>query len=143
MSKKLVTFFIVITIGLLIGIIILDGTNNKKNQISVDALINSKVPLYFYETTCPNCKVISDFMTQTEIEKKLTLEKIEVSTSANSKKLLAIAQKCNIQTSSLGVPLLYADGKCYEGRDEVIGYLSEKAGILETIVSQSSPTTNQ
>lgn len=143
MSKTLVTLFIIITIGLLIGIVVLDGAKSKENLISIDEILNSSDPTYFYETTCPNCVVVSEFMTQTNIEEKLTIRKIEISTPANSKKLVAVAQKCNIPTTSLGVPFLYAEGKCFIGRDEVIGYLAEKAGILETLVTQSQPSSEQ
>lgn len=143
MSKKLITLFIIVTIGLLIGIIVLDGANNKKYQVSINEILNSKNPLYFYETTCPNCKIVEEFMTQNKIEEKITLEKIEISSAVNSKKLVEVAKKCNIATANTGIPLLYADGKCYEGRVEVIKYLSEKAGVVETAVSQSSPSSNQ
>ena len=143
MSKKLITFFILLTIGLLIGIIVLDGANNKKNQAPIDELLNSKNPVYFYETSCPNCKIVEEFMIQNKIEEKIMVEKIEVSSAANSKKLVAVAKKCNIPTTGTGVPLLYADGKCYEGRVDVIKYLSEKAGVVETAVSQSSPSLSQ
>lgn len=143
MSKTLITLFIILTIGLLIGIIVLDGSKSKKDQVAIDEVLNSKNPIYFYETTCPNCKIVEEFMTQNNIEEKTTLEKIEVSSAVNAEILVAVAQKCSIPTTGLGVPLLYADGKCYEGRVDVIKYLSEKAGVVETAVSQSSPSPNQ
>jgi len=140
MSKTLVTFFIVLTIGLLIGIIVLDGANNKKNQFPIEELLNSKTPVYFYETTCPNCKIVEEFITENKIDERITMEKIEVSSAANSKILVAAAKKCGISTTTLGVPLLYSEGKCYEGRVDVIKYLSDKAGIVETVAPQSSPS---
>lgn len=143
MSKTLITLFIIVTIGLLIGIIVLDGAKSKKDQVAIDEILNSKNPVYFYETTCPNCKIVEEFMTQNNIEEKITLEKTEVSSTANAKKLVAVAKKCNVPTSNLGVPLLYADGKCYEGAVDVIKYLSEKLGVSETEVSQSSPSSGQ
>jgi phage FluMu protein Com len=143
MNKTLVTIFVLLTIGLLIGIVVLDGSNNKKNQAPIDEILNSKTPVYFYETTCPNCKAVEEFMTQNKIEEKVTLTKIEASSALNAKMLVAVANKCNIPTATLGVPLLYADGKCYEGRIEVIKYLSDKAGLVETTVSQSSPAVVQ
>jgi hypothetical protein len=143
MSKKLVTLFIILTIGLLIGIVILDGTKTKTNQVSANEVLTSSNPVLFYETTCPNCLIVEDFITQNKIEEKMTIQKIEVSSSTNAQILVAVAQRCNIPTTSLGVPLLWAQGKCYQGRIEVIDYLKAKAGISETTVSQSSPTANQ
>lgn len=143
MNKTLITLFIIVTIGLLIGIIVLDGAKSKKDTTLIDEVLNSKNILYFYETTCPNCKIVEEFMTQNKIEEKITLQKIEISSAANSKIFVAIAQKCNIPTTGMGVPLLYAEGNCYVGRVDVIKYLSEKAGIVETIVSQSSPASEQ
>ncbi len=143
MSKTLITLFIITTIGLLIGIIVLDGAKSKKGQILINETLNSKNPIYFYETTCPNCKIVEEFMTQNTIEEKMTIEKIEVSSATNAKKLVAVAKKCNIPTAGLGVPLLYTDGKCYEGAVDVIKYLSEKVGVSETEVSQSSPSSGQ
>lgn len=143
MSKTLITLFIILTIGLLIGIVVLDGTKSKKDQVSIDEILSSKNPVYFYETTCPNCIIVSEFMAQNKIEEKITLKKIEVSSALNAKILVATAQKCNIPITGMGVPLLYAEGKCYEGRVEVIKYLSEKSGIAETAVSQSSSSSDQ
>jgi len=140
MSKKVITLFTVITIGLLIGIIILDSSKNKNSNTSVNEILNSKNPVLFYETTCPNCLIVEQFITDNKIDEKITMTKIEVSSPENSQTLLAVGKSCGINPENLGVPLLYADGKCYEGRVDVIKYLSEKAGVVES-TSSFSPAT--
>ncbi|MGF3555290.1 MAG: hypothetical protein ACQXXF_08540 [Thermoplasmatota archaeon] len=40
-----------------------------------------------------------------------------------------VAEACGLDTSSIGVPLLWADGKCYIGTPDVEKILAEKINL--------------
>ena len=79
-------------------------------------------------------------MTANKIEEKVTLVKKEVfNNTSNSLELSRVAGKCNLDPTKIGVPFIYFQGKCVEGRPDVENFLSQKAG-LPTAPSTSSPT---
>ena len=140
MSKKALTIFIVITIGILLGIIAMESRRAKAENKSLLKALASKDPIYYYGITCPNCKEVEKFMTDNKIEEKVTIIKKEVfNNTSNSIELSKAAEKCNIDPTKVGVPFIYFQGKCFEGRPDVEKFLSEKAGLV-TAPPSSSPT---
>ena len=140
MSKKALTIFIVITIGILLGIIAMESRRAKAENAAFLEALASKNPIYYYGITCPNCKDVEKFMTDNKIEEKITIIKKEVfNNTANSIELSKVAQKCNLDPTKVGVPFIYFQGKCFEGRPDVEKFLSEKAGLL-VLPSATSPT---
>lgn len=129
MEKKLIaTISILSVIILVLGYIIFGSSQNKKqNQIKLP-LKNEIV--FYYGATCPHCKDVEEWMNKNKIEEKIKIEKKEVwSNQDNAAEMTKVAEVCNLDTSSIGVPFLWADGKCYIGTQEVIKILSEKAKI--------------
>jgi len=84
----------------------------------------------YWGTTCPHCKVLKEWMAEKKIEEKVKVILKEVyENRTNQKELMAVAGKCGIVANQVGVPLLYAEGKCMIGTDPIESYLSQKAGI--------------
>jgi hypothetical protein len=139
MNKTGITIFIVITIGILLGIIVLESNRTKGVAKVLEDILSSKDPVYFYGNTCPKCKDLQDFIDKNKLEEKITIIKKEVySNQANALMLSKVAEKCNIKSSEIGVPFMYFEGKCLIGEPDIKSLLSKKAG-LEVIEASSTP----
>lgn len=139
MNKTGITIFIVITIGILLGIIVLESNRTKGVTKALNEVLSSKDPVYFYGNTCPKCKDIQDFIDKNKIEEKVTIIKKEVYSNQSSALMLSkVAEKCGIPSSEIGVPFLYFEGKCLIGEPNIREFLSNKAG-LEVLESSSTP----
>ncbi|HFC76619.1 MAG TPA: hypothetical protein ENJ27_00070 [Candidatus Moranbacteria bacterium] len=90
---------------------------------------NSDV-IYYYGKECPHCEKVAEFLDKNDIYNKVDFAKKEVwHNKSNGKELMSAAQKCGIDPKNVGVPFLFADGKCFIGDADVIAYFKEKAGI--------------
>jgi glutaredoxin len=90
--------------------------------------------VYYYGEGCPHCKVVSEFLSQYNIADKVSFEKKEVwDNKVNASEMQRRAKICGIQPEGMGVPFVYADGKCFIGEPDVKKFFSEKANInIET-----------
>ena len=129
MSKKLILTTVLISLVILIlGYIIVDSLN-KKNQITVKVPPKNSI-VYYYGLTCPHCQELDKWIKENKIEEKVKFEKKEVwYNRENAAELQKVAQFCGLDPSSIGVPFLWADGKCYIGTPDVEKILSEKSKI--------------
>lgn len=94
--------------------------------------------VYYYGESCPYCKVIDEFLTEHNVAEKVSFEKKEVwSNKANASEMGRRARVCDIRSESLGVPFVYAAGKCFVGEPDVRRFFAEKANInLESSETQ-------
>ena len=129
MDKKIIWTTVVVSIVILVlGYILVDSAN-KKNNIKVQLPSKNKI-IYYYGITCPHCREVEEWIKKNKIEEKVKIEKKEVyQNQENSAELSFVAENCGLDTSSIGVPFLWADGKCYIGTPEVKKVLEEKLNI--------------
>ena len=110
-----------------------DTTRVQNNQnISETLAISEKTSIFFYGNTCPHCEDVEEWMKENKIEEKIEIVKKEVyDDNANALELSRAAKSCGMDTSSIGVPFLYyaPEGKCLIGTPDIVGYLSDRAGI--------------
>jgi hypothetical protein len=88
--------------------------------------------MYFYGKQCSHCQNVYRFLEENQIGEKVNYQKIEVWESLGSQKLFNEAiRRCKIDTSSggVGVPLLYARGKCFSGETEVVDFFRREIGV--------------
>ena len=79
---------------------------------------------YYWSTTCPHCAKVQEFMDSWEGTGKISLDKKEISSPANSNLLVRRASSCNISVNDVGVPFLFTpEGKCIVGDEPIIEYL--------------------
>ncbi len=84
--------------------------------------------IYFYGNTCPHCAELNEWLKETGIEKKVKFEKREVyQNKANANLMEQAAQICNLDTTQLGVPFVYDNGKCYIGSDQAKEIFQKKS----------------
>lgn len=101
--------------------------------------VDPNAVVYYYGEGCPHCKAIDEFITQNNIAEKVSFEKKEVwGNSANAREMSERAKVCGIQPEGMGVPFVYAGGKCLVGEPDVRQFFAEKAGIdLETTPAET------
>ena len=85
--------------------------------------------VYYYGDNCPHCKNVAKFIEENGIADKVTFIKKEISNLSNSREFLDKANQCGISQKDAGVPLVFAEGKCYVGDADAIAFFKEKAGI--------------
>lgn len=128
MKKYIGTVIIIFFIFGLMSVV-LYGSINKK-QLLTSNTINPGPPVLFYSITCPHCTEVRAWMSQQQIDKKFkVIEKEVYNNSENNTEMMRVAKGCGLPEASVGVPILYAEGKCFIGTTDVINYLSKKAAI--------------
>jgi len=129
MDKRIVLTSVVISVVIVILGYILVDSSNKKKAVKVSLPSKEKI-VYYYGLTCPHCKEVDEWMKKNKIEEKIKLEKKEVwYDRENAAELQEVARFCKLDPNAIGVPFLWADGKCYIGTPEVKKILEEKSKI--------------
>jgi len=119
MKQKIATFVVVLIIIGLLSVIVL-GSGNRKDR-------PQNMLIFFYGNTCPHCEDVEEWMVENKIEEKVKIVKKEVyDNRQNSLELVRAAKYCGLDTNNIGVPFLYAEGRCLIGAPEIINYLIEK-----------------
>lgn len=86
--------------------------------------------VYYYGEECPHCKDVMEFLEENKIAEKVKFEKKEVwHDKKNAAEMNAKARLCELDPKEIGVPFLFAEGKCYIGTPEVEGYFKSAAGL--------------
>jgi len=131
----------IIIIGVILAailVIVIFGLAQTRNPAKPQASQSNEIILY-YGNTCPHCKEVEDFISKNNIKDKIKLVEKEVyQDQNNAQEMGEAAKKCGLQTDSVGVPFLFAEGKCYIGTPDVISYLSQKAGISSQTATESA-----
>lgn len=87
--------------------------------------------ILFYGQGCPHCKIVDDFITQNNIKGKVKFSNLEVWYNKDNQAILgAVAPKCGVSSSQVGVPFLFdGNNKCYVGDIDVINFFKNAANI--------------
>lgn len=104
-------------------------TTRKEFKNSFEDLNGAK-PIYYYGAECPHCKEVLSYLDKNNIYSKVDFIKKEVwNDKNNGMELSEAARKCGMNPSSIGVPFVFDNGKCYMGGPDVKSFFAEKAGI--------------
>jgi hypothetical protein len=111
----------------ILGYIVIDSLSKKKTPVNLP-LKNSLV--LYYGLTCPHCKEVEEWLKKNKVEEKIKIEKKEVwYNKENAAELQEVAKFCSLDPTSIGVPFLWTDGKCYIGTPDVEKVLQDKSNI--------------
>jgi glutaredoxin len=125
MSKKLIIVVAVLVVAVFVG-----GFALQKRFGSASSGATASGIIYYYGSDCPHCKLVNAFLEENKIAEKVSFEKKEAQRNAgNWKEMLGKAATCGIPAKEVGVPFVFAEGKCYIGTPDVEKYFGEKAGI--------------
>lgn len=126
----------VLAFGLIIfslfGVLFLIFSFNKPQQgkVKSTSTLNKKDIIYYYGNTCPHCQELSKWLDENKIAEKVKFVKKEVyQNQANSQELQQAAKECELDTSSIGVPFVYAKGKCYIGSDQAKEFFQKQSTL--------------
>ncbi len=146
MKQKIITLLIIVLIaGLLSLVVIL--SNNKEKQLAeqkIEELKNAE-PIFYYGNTCPHCEEVEKWFATNQVESKIAFSKKEVyDDQKNAVELKKVATSCGLDTNSIGVPFLYAEGQCLIGSPDIINYFAQKLNIevTENQEASASPDLN-
>jgi len=144
MKQKIITLLVVVLIAGLLSLVIV-VSNNKEKQVAeqkIEALKNAD-PVFYYGNTCPHCEIVEEWFQDNQVEEKMTFQKKEVyDDQVNANELTKVAVSCGLDANSIGVPFLYAEGKCLIGSPDIIEYFANKLNIDLTETQESSPTSD-
>lgn len=132
MDKKIIATTVLVSLMIIIlGGVLVGSLERKREQKEK----NIKLPpnnsiIYYYGATCPHCKEVEEWMNKNKVEEKIKMEKKEVwNNQDNALELQKVVESCNLNPANVGVPFLYADGKCFMGTPDVIKVLETKSKI--------------
>jgi glutaredoxin len=128
MNKK-TTIMLILGGVLIIALAVFLYFQSATSQKNLQALENQIT--YYYGENCPHCLRVLQFIEENKIAGKVTFTKKEIGSISNGTEFLQVAKKCGISASEAGVPLVYAEGKCFMGEIEVTDFFREKAGISQ------------
>ncbi len=124
---KNASYFLIAGLLILVGaglfIINGNGNNQQKNVGNQNIEI-----ILFYGDGCPHCAKVDEFIKNNNIEEKILFAKKEVyNNTANANELSQKAEKCGMDTKSIGVPFLWDGEKCLVGDEDIIKFFEQKA----------------
>jgi len=123
MDKKKISIIVIFIVLIAVGALIYPGRNRNINQA-----------LFFYGNSCPYCKAVEAYMADNQIEAVVSMRKFEVSGNPiNAQILKDKAKQCEINEQEIGIPLLWKDGICYIGEDQIINYFKSLSNSNNTI----------
>jgi hypothetical protein len=89
---------------------------------------SSSNPIFFYGRECPHCKIVEEYISQNNVKQRVSFVSGEVYHNDNNKKIFVEKFKaCGLMDETkMGVPMLWDNGRCYTGQEDVINYFKSK-----------------
>lgn len=117
MKLKIIIPTVLLAIVLAISFFVLPHKN-----VQVAEQQNENTILY-YGNGCPHCAIVDKYISDNGVAAKISFSQKEVYGNKNNRdELISKAQGCGLDTAAIGIPLLWDNGKCYVGDEEIINY---------------------
>lgn len=127
-NKNMFVVLAMVTVAI-IGFVVW-GVMDSSRAPESGAVVSNVDPnevIYFYGDTCPHCHDVKDFFDEKGVRDQVTFAEKEVwRNSENAKEMEARAKFCQLDVRKTGVPFLFAEGQCYIGSPDVIGWFEKK-----------------
>lgn len=122
---------IVIAVGIVLGGAYFWKTSQGDPAVSPEQEVSvASGIVYYYGEECPHCKDVAEFLEKNGIAEKVNFEKKEVwHNTTNAREMDAKVRICGLDKKNVGVPFLFADGKCFIGTPDVTGFFKKAAGM--------------
>ena len=131
MKQKIITLLVIVVIAGLLSLIVV-GSNNKEKQMAEQKIedLKNADPVLYYGITCPHCEIVEEWLVDNDVASKMTFSNKEVyENRENAAELNRVATTCGLDTRTIGVPFLYAEGECLIGSPDIIEYFAQKLNI--------------
>lgn len=133
MRKKTLSIILLVAIIVVIGVIAWWIRQPEKLQLSTSTLLsdNEQTDItYYFGQECSHCQAVDEFITNNQIDQKVVFNKKEVwHNNANNSELQEKAKECSLDPDRVGVPFLFARGKCFIGDVDVEDFLKKESGV--------------
>lgn len=124
MKKKYIILALIALVIVIVTIFVYQTSQKQESLQTQEDLI------LYYGDTCPHCKIVEAFLKDNKIAEKINFSQKEVFLNAsNSKDLSKKAALCKINPKEVGVPLLWNNGTCLVGDQDIINFFKDKTGI--------------
>lgn len=86
--------------------------------------------ILFWGVNCPYCHVVRDKLDNEGLKEKVEIKEVEIQKETQNLDIFKEkAQACGIDLKEAGVPMLFVDGKCYQGVDAIISKIRYMASV--------------
>ena len=87
-----------------------------------------KMKITFYSgDDCSTCNTIQKYLADHSVKDLVAFEEKNVSANeADFEQMAEDAMQCDVDLESFGVPLLWAEGKCYTNENEIVDFFKQK-----------------
>ncbi len=111
--------------------IIIISQNENNNILPIQSENNANIQnqeiILFYGDGCPHCEIVEEYISQNNVETKVSFAKKEAYyNKQNANDLASKAKACGIPTDSIGVPFLWDGSKCLVGDQDIIEFFKSK-----------------
>lgn len=144
MKQKIITLLLIILIAGLLSVVVV-VSNNQEKQAAEQKLAELKTapPIFYFGNTCPHCEDVEEWFNANQVESKISFVKKEVYDDRNNAaELKKVAASCGLDTASIGVPFLFAEGQCLIGAPDIIEYFAQKLNIELTDAQAASTASD-
>jgi len=130
MNKKVIIAITVVIVAVFVGGFMFRNMNGATvSDQGTPGSLDSGI-VFYYGAECPHCKDVEQFLAENKIADKVSFQTKEAwHDQTNATEMSAKAATCGLTEDKVGVPFLFADGKCFVGTPDVEGYFREKAGL--------------
>ena len=112
----------------MISYIIFYSIHLKKLLIGILFVLLFPIPSFakeqvtlFWGVTCPYCHTVREKISEEKLDEKIDIVEIELQENKeNLPKFEEKIKECNIDPQQAGIPMLFVDGKCYQGVDPIM-----------------------
>ena len=127
--KKIIST-ILISLFIFTGCNINNPKTKNPNAPQKKIIISPQQTILYHNNTCSHCIKVLEFMNQQGInsDKHIILKK-PYQNKEIYQEFLNVIQTCHIPVYQIGIPLLWDDGKCYTGDQEIITHWKNNNNI--------------
>ena len=108
--------------------VFLSGCYNKNNPDDTAPVAkDASSIIFFYGQECPHCHDVKKYFEENKTHEKVEFSEREVyHDQANANLMLEKASVCGLDKGKLGVPFLWAEGKCLMGEQPIEDFFNAK-----------------
>ena len=129
-KKGIIVIAVVIVAVFVAGFLLRNTSGTFSSDQGVAGSTSASGIVFYYGAECPHCKDVEKFVADNKIADKVAFTSKEVwHDQANAAEMSARAKTCGLSEDKVGVPFLFADGKCHIGTPDVETYFRTAAGL--------------
>jgi glutaredoxin len=136
MRKKTIVIIFALAVIFIMGLVEWGIRRQQSDLTPLPATANAQASdlqadiIFYYGSECPHCKNVEKFIADNKVAEKISFAKKEVwHNSGNNAEMIEKAKECTLESAKIGVPFLWARGKCYVGEIDVQNFLKQELGM--------------